>query len=91
MKRITFIPGRTGRETREDDTSNKSDDRKREKGNIEEREVGPGGRDRKKEGLSVVRDVLVLRHMESRSASWPLQCVELSSSRYLESERVRFI
>lgn len=37
-------------------------------------------------------DVLVSTHTEKHSASWPLQCVEqLSSSRYLESERVRFI
>lgn len=42
------------------------------------REVGPGGRDRKKEGLSVVRDVLVLRHMESR---WPRGHYNASSSR----------
>lgn len=105
MKCIIFILGRRiERETREDDTSNKSDDRKREKGNVGkrrdarkkekgerekrdgeggEREVGEGkggkGRTegRKKKGLSVVRDVLVLRHMESRlSASWLLQCVE---------------
>lgn len=31
-KHITLVPRRTGRETREDDTRNKSDDRKREKG-----------------------------------------------------------
>lgn len=107
MKCIIFILGRRiERETREDDTSNKSDDRKREKGRERwkeercekerkgrkrekgrerggERRKGEGregkGRTegRKKKGLSVVRDVLVLRHMESRlSASWLLQCVE---------------
>lgn len=103
MKCIIFILGRRiERETREDDTSNKSDDRKREKGNVgkrrdarkkekgeREKRDGRGGErkegrgrkgrteGRKKKGLSVVRDVLVLRHMESRlSASWLLQCVE---------------
>lgn len=73
---------RTGRETREDDTSNKNNDRKREKGSIgkeEAREGETGGR--KKEGLSVVRDVLVLRHMERPRAAWPRGHYNASSSR----------
>jgi len=49
-KGITLIPRRTGRETREDDTSNKSDDRKREKGGIVGRRGRGGeGRGRQKE------------------------------------------
>lgn len=80
MKRITFIPKRTGRAKLEKTIRviKAIYDRKREKGNIKERDTGREwgrGGQRKKEGLSVARDVLVLRHMESRSASWPLQCV----------------
>lgn len=74
---------RTGRETREDDTSNKNNDRKREKGSNgkkRRREGETGGR--KKEGLSVVRDVLVLRHMESRA----LGLVAITMRRALEFE-----
>lgn len=43
------------------------------------REGETGGR--KKEGLSVVRDVLVLRHMERPRAAWPRGHYNASSSR----------
>lgn len=45
-KALTFIPRPTGRETREDDTSNKSDDRKREKGSIGRRKGSGGQKER---------------------------------------------
>lgn len=63
---------------------------------ITREEKGGGMREREREReierLSG-RDVLVSTHTENRpEPPWPLQCVEeLSSSRYLESERVRFI
>lgn len=58
----------------------------------EEKRGGMRGRERERERQSG-RDVLVSTHTENRpEPPWPLQCVEeLSSSRYLESERVRFI
>lgn len=74
-KMIRVIRATIGREKR-----GTSRGKKRWEG--EKREEGKGGggetKGRKKKGLSVVRDVLVLRHMESRSAlgcSWLLQCV----------------